>query len=198
MFKEASQQIKTALILLAMLTVLTGFLYPLTVTALAQLVFPWQANGSLLQKNGINIGSLLIGQSFTSQDYFWGRPSATRPYPYNGESSSGSNSAPSNPAFFQTVRERTINLYKNTPLKKQSIPVDLVTASGSGLDPDISPAAAFYQVSRIAMARQMPEKTIRDLIKNQIINRSLGMLGEPRINVLQLNIALDNARIRHD
>jgi len=195
MFKEAYNQLKTAFILLVLLTVLTGLIYPLAVTALAQFFFPWEANGSLLKKGDINIGSLLIGQSFTSPEYFWGRPSATTPYPYNGESSSGSNSGPSNPAFLETVKARVDNLKKTTA--NTLIPIDLVTASGSGLDPDISLSAASYQALRVATARNIPEKNIQALIQSQINTRSFGVLGEPRINVLQLNIALDNLRIRY-
>ena len=192
MFKEALSQMKTAFILLVILTVLTGLFYPLSVTALAQFFFPWQANGSLVEQGGKRLGSLLIGQAFSSPDYFWGRPSATQPFPYNGEASSGSNSGPSNPDFLALVKERVHNLQAVDVNNHQLIPVDLVTASGSGLDPDISPLAAFYQASRIAKARHIPEKDVRKLIQQHIIQRTFYLLGEPRINVLQLNLALDN------
>ncbi len=192
MFKEAISQMKTAFILLVLLTMLTGLLYPLAVTALAQFFFPWQANGSLLERNGKKIGSLLIGQNFSSPIYFWGRPSATHPFPYNGEASSGSNSGPSNLDFLATVQERVSSLKELDLENNQLIPVDLVTASGSGLDPDISPFAAFYQVSRIASARHIPKEEVYALIERQIIKRTFILLGEPRVNVLQLNLALDN------
>ena len=191
MLSDVGKQIKTAFILLVILTILTGLCYPLMVTALAQLLFPWEANGSILKSGKTHVGSALIGQSFTSEDYFWGRPSATSPFPYNGESSSGSNSGPSNPQFLKTVKQRVVHLKHAHSENDDLIPVDLVTASGSGLDPDISPAAAFYQISRIAKARNIPENQIQDLIQDQITNRPLSLLGEPRVNVLQLNIALD-------
>lgn len=194
MLKDMMSQIKTACILLALLTIITGVLYPLAVTALAQLFFPWQANGSLIESNGKKIGSLLIGQDFSSPMYFWGRPSATKPFPYNGGASSGSNSGPSNPDFLATVQER-VRYLKNSDLdNSQSIPVDLVTASGSGLDPEISPFAAFYQISRIAKARHILEKDVQALIERQVKKRTFFLLGEPRINVLQLNIALDGLK----
>ena len=194
MFKEVLGQIKTAFILLALMTLITGLLYPLVVTALAALFFPWQANGSLIEQNGKPIGSLLIGQNFTSANYFWGRPSATTPFPYNGKASSGSNSGPSNLVFLETVKERVGHLKQIESQNSLSIPVDLVTASGSGLDPDISPLAAFYQASRIAAARNIPKTEIQALIQRQIKNRTYGLLGEPRVNVLQLNLALDNLK----
>jgi K+-transporting ATPase ATPase C chain len=194
MFKEAMSQMKTAFILLVFLTVITGLLYPLLVTALAQFFFPWQANGSLIEKDGKKIGSLLIGQEFASPLYFWGRPSATSPFPYNGEASSGSNSGPSNLDFLAVVKGRIDYLNTVDVKKNQLIPVDLVTASGSGLDPDISPLAAFYQVSRIATARHIPEKEINALINHKIKKRTFALLGEPRVNVLQLNLALDDLK----
>lgn len=197
MFKELVEQIKTALILLILLTILTGLIYPLLVTGASQLLFPWQANGSLIQQNGKNIGSLHIGQAFTSAGYFWGRPSATSPFPYNGAASSGSNFGPSNPDFLQTVRERVTHFKTMDTLNNRLVPVDLVTASGSGLDPEISPYAAYYQIPRIAQARHIPEGVIVELIQKQIENRSFYLLGEPRVNVLQLNLALDNLRINH-
>ena len=191
MVKNAITQLKTAFILLVLMTLLTGLVYPLMVTGLAQLFFPWQANGSFIEKEGKKIGSLLIGQQFSSANYFWGRPSATVPFPYNGAFSSGSNSGPSNTRFLQTVDERVNELKKANP-NNALIPVDLVTASASGLDPDISPYAALYQASRIAMARNIPEEKIQTLIKRHIKTRTFALLGEPRVNVLQLNLALDN------
>lgn len=197
MFKEVVCHIKSAFMLLFLLTILTGLLYPLAVTAVAELFFPWHAFGSLVEKNGKNVGSLLIGQSFSSGNYFWGRPSATAPFPYNGKASSGSNSGPSNLVFLETVKDRVNQLKKIDVQNDQLVPVDLVTASGSGLDPDISPAAALYQATRVANARNIPEKEITALIYHQINNRTLGILGEPRINVLQLNLALDNLTLEH-
>ena len=194
MFKEMVSQLKTAFILLILLTIITGLLYPLAVTALAQLFFPWEANGSIIESDGKKIGSLLIGQDFSSPMYFWSRPSATAPFPYNGEASSGSNSGPSNPDFLALVQERVSYLKNSDPNNQQLIPVDLVTASGSGLDPEISPFAAFYQVSRIANARSIPEKQIHALVESQIQKRTFDLFGEPRINVLQLNIALDGLK----
>ncbi len=192
MFKDALNQMKTAFIALVFLTVLTGFIYPLAVTAIAQLCFPWQANGSLIEQKGKTIGSVLIGQHFSSPNYFWGRPSATAPYPYNGEASSGSNSGPSNPDFLATVRERVEQLKKWGGGNNKFVPVDLVTASGSGLDPEISPMAAFYQVPRVAQSRNRSEMDVIALIERQINRRTFELLGEPRVNVLQLNIALDH------
>ena len=199
MLKDMGHQIKVAVMLLMVLSILTGILYPLAITAFAQVFFPWQANGSILERDGRPIGSLLIGQSFDSPDYFWGRPSATQPFPYNGEASQGSNSGPSNVAFLAMVHQRVLHLKSLDPLNPLLIPVDLVTASASGLDADISPAAALYQVHRIALARHMLDSDLHRLVLRQIKNRWLGVLGEPCINVLQLNMALDdfNARAHH-
>lgn len=195
---NTGNQIKTALKLLLCFTLITGVLYPLSITLFAQVFFPWQANGSLIERAGKNVGSLLIGQSFSSPQYFWGRPSATMPYPYNGAFSSGSNSGPSNPEFLATVKERALHLMeRNVVLLPIPIPVDLVTASASGLDPDISPSAAFYQISRVAKARQLSEKALHDIVVSQIEGRTLGLLGEPRVNVLQLNLALDHLESQH-
>ena len=191
MMKGITHQLYTAFILLVVLTVLTGVIYPVAVTSLAQVIFPWQAGGSLIQQNGKTIGSQWIGQSFTSANYFWGRPSATMPSPYNAAASEGSNSGPSNPDFLKTVQERVSNLTKVSLQDAQPVPVDLVTASGSGLDPEISPVAAFYQAPRIAAARNIPIEKINALIQSQITPRSFGVLGEPRVNVLRLNLALD-------
>ena len=190
MLKEAIAQMKIALILLLTFTVITGILYPLTVTGIAQLLFSEKANGSLIKNKDNVIGSRLIGQSFSSPAYFWGRPSATNPYPYNGEASSGSNLGPTNPIFLALVKERIQLLTQG--LNDQLIPVDLVTASGSGLDPDISPYAALYQATRVAKKRNLPEEDIKTLIRQHIQPRILGLLGEPRINVLELNLALNN------
>ena len=192
MYKEIKDQLSTAFCLLVFLTIITGLLYPLTITALAQLIFPNKANGSIIEKNGIKIGSTLIGQNFSSPKYFWGRKSVTIPFPYNGEASLASNSGPSNSTFLATIKERVDEIKGNDLLNSQLIPVDLVTASGSGLDPEISPYAAFYQVKRVSDARNISEEKLRDLINLNIIERSWYLFGEPRINVLQLNLALDN------
>lgn len=191
------KQIKTAFLLLIFFTVLTGIIYPLVVTGVAQLFFPWRANGSFIVENNQPIGSELIGQQFTDPKYFWGRPSATSPFPYNAASSSGSNLGPSNPNLFATVKERITNLKNADPQNQNLIPVDLVTASASGLDPEISPQAAFYQISRIAKARGLPKNEIQSLVLNSIKYRTLGILGEPRTNVLQLNLALDQLATRN-
>lgn len=192
MLTSSIKQIKTAFMLLILFSILTGLIYPAVVTGLAQLLFSWRANGSIMQQNNKIIGSELIGQSFSDPKYFWSRPSATTPFPYNAENSSGSNLGPSNPDFLATVKDRVANLRKADPQNKNLIPVDLVTASGSGLDPEISPLAAFYQVHRVAIARGVSETEIQILIKNRIKNRFLKILGEPRVNVLELNLALDN------
>lgn len=197
MFKLEMKDLKTAVILFFFLTLLTGVIYPLVVTGLAQLFFPKQANGSLIHQGDRKVGSLLIGQSFTEPKYFWGRPSATSPFPYNGESSSGSNMGPSNPAYLNLVKERALVLQKFNLNKKMSVPIDLLTASGSGLDPDISPLAAFYQVSRIAQIRNLKEADLIRLINEHIIYRSFGIFGEARVNVLQLNLALDQLGVIH-
>ena len=175
-------------------TVITGVIYPLIVTGAAQLVFPRQANGSLLVNNGKTVGSSLIGQSFSSPKYFWARPSATSPMPYNAANSSGSNLGPLNPALTENVKARITQLKAADAASKQAVPVDLVTASGSGLDPDISPAAAEYQVSRVAKTRNIDESEVRKLIAEYTRDRQLGILGEPRVNVLELNLALDGLK----
>lgn len=189
MLKEAMSQLKTTLILLVLLTLITGLIYPLVFTGLAQFCFPYEAGGSLIFKGNRVIGSRLIGQAFSSAAYFWGRPSATTPYPYNGEASSGSNLGPTNPDFLATVKAR-ISLFKD----QQRVPVDLVTASASGLDPEISPYAAYYQVRRVAKARQLPEVLIQQLISEHLKGPTWGFLGEARVNVLELNLALDTLR----
>jgi len=183
--------LRNAAMLLLLMTVITGIAYPLLVTGLAQAVFPVQANGSLLAKDGKPIGSALIGQPFTASKYFWGRPSATAPQAYNGTASNGSNLGPTNPALADAVRQRIAALQAADPGNTAPIPVDLVTASGSGLDPEISPAAAQYQLARVARARGLPLAEVQALVARCTRGRQLGVLGEPRVNVLELNLALD-------
>ena len=185
------EQIKPALMMFLVLTILTGVVYPLTVTGLAQLSFSHQANGSLIMRNGTVIGSELIGQYFDAPQYFWGRPSATSPFPYNAASSAASNLGPTNPALAQAVTARIAALKAADPRNDRPIPVDLVTESGSGLDPHISPASATYQVSRVARARGLQEEVVRQLVTRYTEGRQLGVLGESRVNVLLLNLALD-------
>jgi len=184
-------QMRPALVVLALLTLVTGVAYPLIVTGIAQVVFPAQANGSLILRDGKPVGSGLIGQPFDDPKYFWGRLSATAPFPYNAGASSGSNLGPINPALHAAAKGRIDALRGADPANHAPIPVDLVTASGSGLDPDISPAAAFYQVPRVARARHLDEARVRELVHTHIRHRQLGLLGEPRVNVLRLNLALD-------
>ena len=183
--------VRTALVLLIALTVITGVVYPLLVTAVAQVAFPRQANGSIVLKDGRPVGSALIGQPFDDPRYFWGRPSATSPFPYNAGASSGSNLGPTNPALVAAVTGRLEALRAADPGNTAPVPVDLVTASGSGLDPHVSPAAALYQVRRVARARNLDEGVVRDLVTQYVEGRQLGLLGEPRVNVLALNLALD-------
>ena len=185
-------QLRPALMMLLTLTLLTGVIYPLAVTGLAQLFLPSLADGSLIIRDGKVIGSELIGQQFDDPKYFWGRPSATSPFPYNAAASSGSNLGPTNPAFINAVRERVSALRAADPVNDTPIPVDLVTASGSGLDPHMSPAAAEYQLKRVARARGLGENTLRDLVARHTEGRQLGVLGERRINILKLNVALDD------
>lgn len=187
-------QIRPALTMLLILTVLTGPIYPLAVTGLAQVFFPNQANGSVIVREGKVIGSTLIGQYFDKPEYFWSRPSATAPFPYNAVASGGSNLGPTNPALIEAVKARIAALRAADPGNDVRIPVDLVTASGSGLDPHISPAAALYQVKRVASARGIGEATVRDLVIQHTQSRQIGVLGEPRVNVLLLNLALDERR----
>ena len=186
-----SAQLRPAIVLLVLLSVLTGLVYPAIVTAIAQVVFPHQANGSLIVKDGKVVGSSLIGQPFDDPKYFWGRPSATSPFQYNAGSSSGSNLGPTNPALTKAVQERVDALRAADPGNTALVPVDLVTTSGSGLDPHISPAAARYQVSRVAKARKLDEAAVRRLVEQHTEGRQFGLLGEPRVNVLALNLALD-------
>jgi K+-transporting ATPase ATPase C chain len=185
------RQFRTALRALLLLTLITGVLYPLLVTGIAQVVFPRHANGSVITENGQVRGSELIGQPFSDPRYFWGRLSATAPYAYNAGASSGSNYGPLNEDGQQAVQDRIAALKQADPQNTAPIPVDLVTASGSGLDPHISPAAAAYQVARVARARGLSEDQIRQRVQHYTQDRTFGLLGEPRVNVLQLNVALD-------
>jgi K+-transporting ATPase ATPase C chain len=178
---------------LLVFTLITGAAYPLLVTAIARLVFPEQANGSLIQSGDKVVGSALIGQPFSDPKYFWSRPSATAPMRYNGGSSSGSNQGPTNPALKEAVEGRVKALREAGANPTQNVPVDLVTASGSGLDPHISPAAAEYQIARVAKTRNLSEDSIRKLVVDHTEPRQFALLGEPRVNVLKLNLALDGA-----
>jgi K+-transporting ATPase ATPase C chain len=185
-------QLRPAVVLLLLLTVLTGAVYPLAVTAVAQLVFPAQADGSLLVgRDGQLVGSALIGQPFSDPKYFWGRLSATAPFAYNAAASSGSNLGPLNPALVAAVKGRSDALREADPDNRHAIPVDLVTASGSGLDPHVSPAAALWQVPRVARARGLDPAAVEALVARHTEGRQWGFLGEARVNVLALNLALD-------
>ncbi len=181
-----------ALRMLVVLTALTGVVYPLVTWGLAQGLFPRAANGSLVDQNGKTVGSALIGQSFDDPKYFWSRPSATSP-PYNGAASSGSNLGPRNPALADAVAARIKALRDADPGNTAAVPADLVTASASGLDPDISPAAADFQAARVARVRGLPVATVQALVAQHTDGRTLGLLGDPRVNVLSLNLALDHA-----
>ncbi len=186
------ESLRGSVVVLALMTLLTGVVYPAVVTVVAQLVFPNQANGSLVMRNGKPIGSVLIGQPFSGSRYFWGRPSATAPSPYNAAASGGSNLGPLNPDLARNVRSLIANLRRFDP-EIEKVPVDLVTTSGSGLDPHLSPAAAELQVRRVATSRGRPETEVRELIRQQTEGRQLGVLGEPRVNVFRLNLALDES-----
>jgi K+-transporting ATPase ATPase C chain len=185
------KQLKVALIILGIFTFITGIIYPLFVTGIAQVLFHRQANGSLITDNGTTVGSELIGQPFSDPKYFWGRLSATGPFPFNAAASSGSNYGPSNPALADAVQARIEALQAVDPGNSQPIPVDLVTFSGSGLDPDISVAAAEYQISRIARYRGLSVAQVSGIVRQYTEGRQLGVLGEPRVNVLKVNLALD-------
>ena len=184
--------LKPALMMIILMTVLLGGVYPAVVTGIATVLFPWQANGSLIEKDGKTVGSALIGQPFSDPGHFWSRPSATGPFPYNAAASSGSNQGPLNPALTDAVTVRIKALRDADPGNTASVPADLVTASGSGLDPHISPAAAEYQVARVAKARNLDPAQVRALVDEFTEGRQLGFLGEPRVNVLRLNIQLDS------
>lgn len=186
-----SRLIRNAVSMLLVMTLVTGIAYPLLATGVAQALFPHQADGSLIEKNGKPVGSELIGQYFDDPRYFWGRPSATAPQPYNGTASNGSNLGPTNPALREAVQQRIDALRKADPDNTAPLPVDLVTASASGLDPEISPAAAQYQVARVARMRHMRVEQVQALVAKFTQGRQLGLLGEPRVNVLRLNLALD-------
>jgi potassium-transporting ATPase KdpC subunit len=182
--------LRQTILVFVTLTLLTGVAYPVLVTLFAQVAFPHKANGSLIERDGKLVGSELIGQYFDDPKYFWSRPSATTP-PYNGGASSGSNYGPTNPAQLQAVKERVAAIHTAHPGQSGTVPVDLVTASGSGLDPHISSAAADYQVARVARARGIDPERVRELVSLYTGGRTLGVLGEPRVNVLELNLALD-------
>lgn len=188
------KQFRPALVILALLTILTGVIYPLVVTGVSQIIFPSQAKGSLIVRDGKTLGSELIGQSFNDPKYFWGRLSATSGIPYNASSSSGSNYGPLNPALMQATQARIDALKAADPSKSAPIPVDLVTASGSGLDPDVSVAAALYQIHRVAQARSLSNEALRTLVMSHVQGRQFFIFGEPHVNVLLLNLALDNCK----
>jgi potassium-transporting ATPase KdpC subunit len=183
--------LRPAIVLFLILTAITGIVYPFVVTGIAQAIFPSQAGGSLIVRDGKPVGSSLIGQSFSDPKHFWGRPSATSPQPYNGLASGGSNLGPLNPALTDGIKSRIEALQAADPANKAPIPVDLVTASASGLDPDISLAAAYYQAPRVARARGLAPDAVSSMIAAHARGKLLGILGEPRVNVLDLNLALD-------
>ena len=186
--------LRPVVVLFAALTVVTGLVYPVVVTAVAHAAFPHQANGSLIEKDGKAVGSELLGQQFDAPSYFWGRLSATSPNPYNPQASGGSNLGPTNPALADEVKGRISALHDADPTNTAPIPVDLVTSSGSGLDPDISPAAAAYQIDRVAKARKLSPNDVDALVQRETTGRQFGILGEARVNVLKLNIALDELK----
>jgi K+-transporting ATPase ATPase C chain len=183
--------VRAAIVSLVVLTAVTGIVYPVVVTGIARILFPAQAGGSLIVKDGKVVGSRLIGQAFDDPRYFWGRPSATSPFAYNAAASSGSNLSPTNPDLVKAVQGRVDALRAADPGNTAPVPVDLVTASGSGLDPHVTPAAALYQAARVAKARNLDPQAVRQLAERHIEGRTWGVLGEPRVNVLALNLALD-------
>lgn len=189
--------LRPLLVLFILLTVITGVIYPLVVTAIGHTAFERQVNGSLLEKNGQAVGSTLIGQQFDAPSYFWGRLSATTPQPYNAQNSGGSNLGPTNPALADEIKGRLDALKATGNDMSQPVPVDLVTSSGSGLDPQISPAAAAYQAARVAKARGLPLDQVNDLIARNTAGRQFGLFGEARVNVLKLNLALDDLKAMH-
>jgi potassium-transporting ATPase KdpC subunit len=188
------KQLRPTLVVFILFTIITGIVYPLVVTGIAQVAFPEKANGSFIKKDGKIVGSELIGQPFSDPKYFWSRLSATGPYAYNAGASSGSNYGPLNPALFDAVKKRVQDLKSADSLNTQPIPVDLVTSSASGLDPHISVAAALYQVPRVARLRGLSAPQVRSLVDQFTEGRQLGFLGEPRVNVLKLNLALDETQ----
>jgi K+-transporting ATPase ATPase C chain len=194
MFREIIHQIRLSLVFVIIFTVLTGLIYPGVMTVLGKVFFAKQAEGSLIEVNSKKVGSELIGQPFDAPQYFWSRPSATTPYAYNAANSGGSNSGPTNPDFIKTVQGRVEALRKADPENKAPIPMDLVTASASGLDPHISPAAAVYQVERVSRARKVDVKVINDLVAKYTEGSFLGFIGDPTVNVLKLNLALNELK----
>jgi K+-transporting ATPase ATPase C chain len=186
---------RTALVSILLFTVLTGIIYPLLVTGIAQIIFPNKANGSMMTKRGKVIGSELIGQPFSSPKYFWSRPSATSPFAYNAGASTGSNYGPLNPSLLDATAKKVKQLKDADPQNTNPVPVDLATASASGLDPHISVAAALYQVPRVARSRNLSEETVKSFVDQYTEGRQLGILGEPRVNVLKLNVALDEMKL---
>ncbi|HEM7809097.1 potassium-transporting ATPase subunit KdpC [Burkholderia multivorans] len=189
--------IRPLVVIFVVLTAVTGLAYPAVLTAFGRAVFPWQANGSLIERNGQIVGSALIGQSFDAPKYFWGRLSATSPMPYNATGSGGSNLGPLNPSLADQVKARIAALRDAGTDLSKPVPVDLVTASASGLDPEITPAAAAYQVERVAKARKLAPDAVAQLVAANTTGRQFGVLGEPRVNVLKLNLALDAAQAAH-
>jgi potassium-transporting ATPase KdpC subunit len=188
--------LRPAIALLLLMTLVTGLVYPLTITAVAKIAFPEAAGGSLIVRNGTAVASRLIGQNFTDPMYFWSRPSATASYPYNGMASGGSNHGPLNPSLTNAVKQRVEALRAADPGNTAPVPIDLVTSSGSGLDPHVSVAGIEYQVARVARARNMREEDVRKFAEQYTAGRILGFLGEPRVNVVELNLALDASRAR--
>lgn len=191
------ETLRPAIILFLGLTIITGIIYPLVTTGIGKSLFPSQVQGSLIKQGSVVVGSALIGQNFTDAKYFWSRPSATGPYPNNAAASSGSNQGPLSPALIDAVKSRIAALKQADPDNVSPIPVDLVTASASGLDPEISPAAANYQINRVAKVRGLENEQVTALVQKNIQGRQLGLFGEPRVNVLTLNLALDALVIKN-